>query len=35
MSIKHIAIYVAVALVGAVLARKVAAVGNLLSKVGL
>jgi hypothetical protein len=35
MSLRSVAIYVAVALVGAVLARKVSAVGNLLSKVGL
>lgn len=35
MSLKTIAIYVAIALVGAVLARKVSAVGDLLSKVGL
>jgi len=35
MSMKTVAIYVAVALVGAILARKVAAVGNLLAKVGL
>ncbi len=35
MSFRTIAIYVGVALLGAVLARKVSAVGDLLAKVGL
>jgi len=35
MSLKHVALYVGIALVGAILARKVAFVQGLLAKVGL
>lgn len=35
MSVKHVLLYVAIAVVGAVLARKVKVVGDTLAKVGL
>lgn len=35
MSLKTVAIYVAIALLGAVISRKVSAVSDLLAKVGL